>query len=82
MPTEKDLDEREKQLLKDRAGYKKDSSQYATLTAKINQLERAREKLNSAREGKDKWKMFWISQIIPLIALAISIYALYKSSSK
>jgi hypothetical protein len=69
MSSEQKLDELERQLLSNRSGYREDSSQYADITARLNKIERVRKIIEGKREGKDKWTMFWISQIIPFIAI-------------
>lgn len=79
MSEEQELDEQEKRLLKDRSGYRPDSTQYAGYTAELNKLQRRRDQIRGTHERKDKWKMFGLSQIIPLIALGISIMALLRS---
>ncbi|KAF0192711.1 MAG: hypothetical protein FD165_481 [Gammaproteobacteria bacterium] len=78
MNTKKEFDDREIQLLQDRAGYRSDSQQYANYTARLEQLGRDRIRLSEESQRKERRRMFWYSKIIPLIALGISIYALVR----
>jgi hypothetical protein len=77
--SDEELDKRERQLLKDQAGWRPDSPQHAKVTAELNRIARERIKRSQKDQRMDKYKIFALSQVIPLIALCLSLVALTKS---
>ena len=78
--TEEDIYKRLDELKTEAAGFLEGSQRHQGRQVEIRKLERKLEKLNKKNERGHDWRMFYLSQIIPLAAILISIVALYKSS--
>lgn len=83
---EDEFDKKEKELLKLQAGWLPDSPQHAGVTADLEKLRRDRiRKLEDSQrdsQRKDKWRMFGLSQIIPLVALILAVIALMSNCQR
>ena len=72
MATVEELEAEILRLMKERSGVASHTEKYAAYTATI-------EKNIRKLAWKDKWGMFGLSQIAPVIAIAISVVALVRS---